>query len=161
MSQSVVQVSSESGLRPPETRILSEKPRSATTAVGTARQGRVVIRPVVEGLIARFDGLAEPLARLCLPGWLHGVGRGRKDQKQPGTVGLLSPRGMPQPVVSDLVKAAWQYVLKKAPRNSTPGSRSVHHASALRSFQRKVTWVWSMPRIRALVIAVRKTYRDR
>ena len=33
--------------------------------------------------------------------------------------------------------------------------------SALRSFQRKVTWVWSMSRIRALLIAVRKTYRDR
>ena len=54
-------------------------------------------------------------------------------------------------------KTCW----RKRRRNSTPGSRSMRHASAPRSFQRKVTWVWSMPRIRALLIAVRKTYRDR
>jgi hypothetical protein len=40
-------------------------------------------------------------------------------------------------------------------------SGSVRQPLALRSFQRKVTCVWSMPRIRALLVAVRKRYRDR
>ena len=150
-----------SKLWPPETRILSEKPRPATPAVGTVQQGRVMIGPLVENLIAWFGELAQRSAEAYSPGWLHGVGRRRQEQKQPGTVGLISLRGMPQTVVTDLVKAARQYVLQKAPRNSTPGTRWVHHASAVRSFQRKVTCVWSMPRIRALVIAVRKTYRDK
>jgi hypothetical protein len=52
-------------------------------------------------------------------------------------------------------------MLEKAPQELNAGSRSVRQALALRSFQRKLTWAWSMPRIRALLIAVRKTYRDR
>ena len=42
------QVTCPSGLRHTETRILTEEPRPATAAVGTSRQGRVVIRHLVE-----------------------------------------------------------------------------------------------------------------
>ena len=120
MSQSVFQVTSMSELGPPETRILSEKPRPATPAVGTARQGRVMFGPLVAGLIAWVDGLAQHIAEAYAPGWLHGVGRRRQNQKQPGTIGLLSLRGMPEAVVSNLVKAARQDVLKKAPEKLNP-----------------------------------------
>ena len=69
---------------------------------------------------------------------------------------------MPEPVVTDLVEALRQDVLEEPPEKlNARQSHFVSHASALRSFQRKVTWVWSMPRIRALLIAVRKTSRDR
>jgi hypothetical protein len=61
-SQSAFQVTFMSELRPPETGILSEKPRPATPTVGTAGQGRVMIRPLVEDLIARFGERAECIA---------------------------------------------------------------------------------------------------
>ncbi len=48
VSQSVFQVTYPSGLRHAETRILAEEPRPATAAVGTSRQGRVVIRRLVD-----------------------------------------------------------------------------------------------------------------
>ena len=120
-----------------------------------------MVQHLVKGLIGEFHELAQDLGEACdfqRPG---GVGRRSQDQKHPGTVGLVSLRGVPEPVVSDLVKPSRQDVLEEARRNSTPGSRSMRHALAPRSFQRKVTWVWSMSRIRALVMAVRKTYRDR
>src|SRR5664279_5431889 len=91
-----VQVTFLSELGSPETRVLSEKPRPATPAVGAARQGRLKIRPLVEKVIAPFGELAQRVAEACPPEWLHGVGRRRKDQKQPGTISLLSLRGMPQ-----------------------------------------------------------------
>ena len=62
ISQSAFQANSVSELRPPETRIFSEKARPATPAVGTARQGRVMVGPLVAGLIARFDELAQRIA---------------------------------------------------------------------------------------------------
>jgi hypothetical protein len=73
-------------------RIFSEKVRPATRAVGTARQGRLVIGPLVENLIAPFGKLAHRVAEAYFPEWVNGVGRRPKDQKQPGTVGLVSPR---------------------------------------------------------------------
>src|SRR5271165_6161883 len=114
------QVTSLAELGSPETRVLSEKPRPATPAVGAARQGRLMIHPLVEKVIAPFGELVQRIAEAYPPEWLHGVGRRRQDQKQPGTIGLLSLRGMPEPVVSDLVKAARQYVLKKTPEKLNP-----------------------------------------
>ena len=61
VSQSVFQVTYPSGLRHAETRILAEEPRPATAAVGTSRQGRVVIRRLVDSSIGRFRQLAQRL----------------------------------------------------------------------------------------------------
>ena len=108
------QLAGPMGLRHAETRILAEEPRLATAAVGTSRQGRVVIRHLVEGLIGQFRRLAQRLRETYHPERLRGVGRRRQDQKHPGTIGLLSLRGVPEPVVSDLVKASRQDVLKEA-----------------------------------------------
>ena len=58
-------------------------------------------------------------------------------------------------------EASRQDVLQESPQELDPGSRSVRQVSLSRSFQRKVTCVSSMVRIRALLIAVRNTYRDR
>ena len=49
-----------------------------------------------------------------------GVGRGCQDQKHPGTVGLVSLRGVPEPVISHPVKASRQDVLKEAPEELNP-----------------------------------------
>jgi hypothetical protein len=59
VSQSVFQVTYPSGLRHAETRILAKQPRPATTAVGTSRQGRVVIRRLVDSSVGRFRQLAQ------------------------------------------------------------------------------------------------------
>ena len=64
VSESVFQVSWPSGLRYAGTRILAEEPRPATTAVGTSRQGRVVIRRLAERLIGQFRQLAQRSERL-------------------------------------------------------------------------------------------------
>ena len=69
-----------SELRPPEARVLSEEPRTATPAVGATRQGRLMIRPVVENLITRFDELAQRVAEAYPPEWWRAVGRRRKEQ---------------------------------------------------------------------------------
>ena len=61
VSESAFQVTCPSGLRHAETRILAKEPRPATTAVGTSRQGRVVIRRLVDSLIGRFRQLAQRL----------------------------------------------------------------------------------------------------
>ena len=99
----------------PKRRILAEEPRPATAAVGTSRQSRVVIRHLVESLIGQFRHMAQCLREACYPERLGGVGRRRQDQKHPGTIGLVSLRGVPEPVVSDLVKTSRQDVLKEAP----------------------------------------------
>ena len=120
-----------------------------------------MVQHLVKGLIGQFHELAQGLGEACdfqRPG---GVGRRRQDQKHPGTVGLVSLRGVPKPVVSDLVKPSRQDVLEEAPEELNARQPLMRHALAPRSFQRKVTWVWSISRIRALVMAVRKTYRDR
>ena len=114
MSRSAYQLTCLSWLRHAVTRILAEEPRLATAAVGTSRRGRVVIRHLVESLIGQFRQLAQRLQEACHPGRLCGVGRRRQDQENPGTIGLLSLRGVPEPVVSDLVKASRQDVLKEA-----------------------------------------------
>src|SRR4029077_13123285 len=46
---------------------------------------------------------------------LRDVSRCHQHQKQPGTIGLLSLRWVPESVVSDSVKALRQDVLKEAP----------------------------------------------
>ena len=50
----------------------------------------------VEGFIGRFDELAQDLGEACELERLGGVGQ---HQKQPSTVGLVSLRGVPEPVV--------------------------------------------------------------
>ena len=61
VSESAFQVTCPSGSRHAETRILAKEPRPATTAVGTSRQGRVVIRHLVDSSIGRFRQLAQRL----------------------------------------------------------------------------------------------------
>src|SRR5208282_1053410 len=61
VSESAFQVTCPSGSRHAETRILAKEPRPATTAVGTSRQGRVVIRRLVDSSIGRFRQLAQRL----------------------------------------------------------------------------------------------------
>ena len=136
------------------------------TASGNYRSGDIVARPRRDPPPRRQLDRPVPSARSTPPrDWISSaVARCRRaspGSEQPGTIGLVSLRGVPEPVVSDLVKASRHARRRKRRRNSTPGSRSMRHASAPRSFQRKVTGVWSMPRIRALLMAVRKTYRDR
>ena len=84
--------------------------------------------------------LAQRLQEACHPGWLCGVGRRGQDQENPGTIELLSLRGVPEPVVSDLVKASWQDVLKETSEELNARQPLGAPASALWSFQRKVTW---------------------
>ena len=60
-------------------------------------------------------GLADVTAHVDFQALVRGVGRRRQDQEHPGTIGLVSLRGVPEPVVSDLVKASRQDVLEKAP----------------------------------------------
>ena len=61
VSESAFQVTCPSGSWHAETRILAKEPRPATTAVGTSRQGRVVIRRRVDSSIGRFRQLAQRL----------------------------------------------------------------------------------------------------
>src|SRR5208282_4174857 len=61
VSESAFQVTCPSGSRHAETRVLAKEPRPATTAVGTSRQGRVVIRRLVDSSIGRFRQLAQRL----------------------------------------------------------------------------------------------------
>ena len=64
-------------------------------------------------------GRAETIHRdLCI------VQVGLARRKHPGTLGLLSLRGVPEPVVSDLVKASRQDVLKEARGRSGHASQS-------------------------------------
>jgi hypothetical protein len=65
VSQSGFQVTCPSRLRHAETRILAEEPRPATAALRTSRQGRVVIRRLVEGLIGQLRELAQRLREAC------------------------------------------------------------------------------------------------
>ncbi len=83
--------------------------------MGTSRLGRVVFRHLIKGLIGQFGQLAQCLREASHRGWLRGVGRRSQDQEHPGTIGVISLRGVPEPVVSDLVKALRQDVLEKAP----------------------------------------------
>ena len=128
-------------------------------------RGRAASRSAASST-ARWAGSVSSLnasERLDILSGCGGVGRHRRGaQARPGTIGLVSLRGVPEPVVSDLVKAARQDVLEEE-RGGTrrPAAARCAARPAPRSFQRKVTWVWSMPRIRALLMAVRKTYRDR
>ena len=68
VSQSAFQVTGPSGLRHAETRILAEEPGPATAAVGTARQGRLVIRRLVEALIGQFRSAGSTPPR-GVPSW--------------------------------------------------------------------------------------------
>jgi hypothetical protein len=115
-SGSVVLVSCTSVLRRPGRRILAEQARSATATVGTSRLGRVVIRGLAESLFGRFRRVAERVGEACDLERLGIVGPPRQDQVQPGAKGLLTLRGVPEPVVSDLVKTSRQDVLEEAGR---------------------------------------------
>ena len=125
------------------------------TASGNYRSGDIAAGPRRDPPPRRQLDRPVPSARSTPPRGLissavaRGVGRRRQDQEQPGTIGLVSLRGVPEPVVSDLVKAARQDVLEEVPEELDARQPLDAHASAQRSFQRKVTWVWSMPRIRA------------
>ena len=68
---------------------------------------------LVKGLIGQFHELAQDLGEACDFQRAGGVGRGRQDQKHPGPVRLVSLRGVPEPVVSDLVKPSRQDVLDR------------------------------------------------
>ena len=80
-------------------------------------RGRAASRSAASST-ARSAGSVSSLnasERLDILSGCAGVGRRRQDQEQPGTIGLVSLRGVPEPVVSDLVKAARQDVLEEAP----------------------------------------------
>ncbi len=86
----------------------------ATAAMRASRLDRAVIRHLVDRSIDQFHQMAQCLREAYHREGLGGVGRRRQDQKHPGTIGLASLRGVPEPVVSDLVKTSGQDVLKEA-----------------------------------------------
>ena len=75
-----------------------------------------MVQHLVTGLIGEFHELAQELGEACDFQRLGGAGRRSQHQKHPGTVGLVSLRGVPEPVVSDLVKPSRQDVLEEAPQ---------------------------------------------
>ncbi len=73
-----------------------------------------MVQHLVGRLIGQFHELAQDLGETREFQRLGGVSRRSQDQKHPGTVGLISLRRVPEPVVSDLVKPLRQDVLKEA-----------------------------------------------
>src|SRR4051795_8226880 len=90
MSQAAVEVTYPLELRHAETRILAEQPRPATATVRTSRQGRVLIRRLVESSIGLFRQRAQRLREARYLERSRGVGRRGQDQEQPGTIRLVA-----------------------------------------------------------------------
>ena len=103
-------------LRLAEVGPLGKKTGARTTAVGATRTVRVVEFRTVEGVLVEFRELPQRFEQVRDFRRAGRVGRLPEDQKEPRPTCQIAFRGMPQSVVSDLVKTSRQDVLEESPQ---------------------------------------------